>query len=300
MRVITNYISRHCQAALYSLGQISRVPLASVMTCLVIGIALALPMALLVGLKNFKNISDTLQQTMQITLYLKAGVKETQVTKLISQLKNNSAIATLQPISPSQGLQELQQQVGFQQPLVELPNNPLPWTVIILPHSANQLEMLANTLQQLPLVDSVQLDRLWIKRLSSFMSFLQRGTYALAIFLGIAVFLIINSTIRSTTQQNQKEISIIQLIGGTDAFIRRPFLYAGMIYGLFGGIIAWLLVDCLALLLRTPLANLTNLYSHPYQLLGIGLYNTMILLGFSMLIGLLASWLAVARCLKNC
>jgi cell division transport system permease protein len=300
MRVITNYVARHFQAALYSLGQISRAPLASFMTCLIIGIALALPTALFVGLKNFKNISESLQQTIQITLYLKSSIKENQVTKLMAKLKNNPQIASIKAISPNQGLQELQEQAGFQNTLVELPNNPLPWALVILPQSASQLENLADTLQHLPSVDSVQFDKLWIKRLSSLMSLLQRGTYALAIFLGIAVFLVINNTIRSATQQNHKEISIIKLIGGTHAFIRRPFLYAGMIYGLLGGIIAWQLVDILSLLLKKPLYNLTDLYNHSYQLLGIDLYNTLILLGFSMIIGLLGSWLAVTRHLKTC
>jgi cell division transport system permease protein len=291
---------RHCQAAVNSLGQFSRVPLASFMTCLIIGIALALPTALFVALKNFETIGGHLQKTMQITLFLKINNKEADVNKLVRNLEADPEIASIKIISPDQGLNELQQQAGFQGIGIELPDNPLPWALVILPKSPDDLEPLAQSLQKLPQVDSMQLDKLWVKRLESLMSLAQRGVYALTLFLGIAVFLIINNAIRSATQQNSKEIEIIKLIGGTNSFIRRPFLYAGMIYGLLGGIIAWQLVDILMLFLKEPVHNLTSLYNSQYLIEGIGLINTLILLGSSMFLGFMGSWLAVTRHLKTC
>jgi cell division transport system permease protein len=300
MNFLSNYILRHCQAAVNSLGQLSRAPLASIMTCFVIGITLALPTALFVALKNFNNIGGNLQQTMQVTAYLKAQSKEKDAIELGQKFEANPNVASVQIISPEEGLKELQQQIGFTGSLTELPDNPLPWAIVIAPKLAKHLEPLAQTLQELPLVDSVQLDEAWVKRLASLMSLAQRAVYALTIFLGIAVFLIINNAIRGATQQNQKEIELIKLIGGTPSFIRRPFLYAGMLYGLLGGIIAWQLVDLLTLFLKTPIMELANLYTSEFQLAGIGLRNTLILLASSMLLGFMGSWLAVTRHLKKC
>lgn len=299
-RMMSNYFMRHCQAAVNSLGQFSRVPLASFITCLIIGIALALPTALFIGLKNIETIGGHLQKTMQITVFLKLNNKESDVNKLVRNLQMDPEIASIKIISPDQGLKELQQQAGFQGISMVLPDNPLPWALVVLPKSPDDLEAIAQVLQKLPQVDSLQLDKLWVKRLESLMSLAQRGIYALTIFLSIAVFLIINNAIRSATQQNSKEIEIIKLIGGTHAFIRRPFLYAGMIYGLLGGIIAWQLVDILMLLLKEPILNLTSLYNSQFLIIGIGLSNTLILLGSSMFLGFLGSWLAVTRHLKTC
>lgn len=299
-RMMSNYFMRHCQAAINSLGQFSRIPLASFMTCLIIGIALAFPTALFVVLKNFETIGGHLQKTMQITLFLKLNNKESDVSKLVRNLQSDPNIASIKIISPDTGLKELQQQAGFQGINIALPDNPLPWALVILPKSPADLESLAQAMQKLPQVDSMQLDKLWVKRLESLMSLAQRGIYALTIFLGIAVFLIINNAVRSATQQNSKEIEIIKLIGGTHAFIRRPFLYAGMIYGLLGGIIAWQLVDILMLLLKDPIQHLTSLYNSQYSIIGIGLANTLILLGSSMFLGFLGSWLAATRHLKTC
>ncbi|MHB1949330.1 MAG: permease-like cell division protein FtsX [Gammaproteobacteria bacterium] len=300
MKFLSNYFIRHCQAAVNSLGQLSRAPLASIMTCFVIGITLALPTALFVALKNFGNIGGNLQQTMQVTAYLKSQSKEKEVIELGQTLEANPKVASVKIISPEQGLKELQQQIGFTGSLEELPDNPLPWAIVIVPKLAKHLETLSQTLQDLPLVDSVQSDKAWVKRLASLMSLAERAVYALTIFLGIAVFLIINNAIRGATQQNQKEIEIIKLIGGTYSFIRRPFLYAGMLYGLLGGIIAWQLVDILILFLKNPILELADLYNSQFQLIGIGLRNTLILLTCSMLLGFMGSWLAVTRQLKKC
>lgn len=299
-RIILHYVTRHSQAAMSSLGQLSRVPFASFITCLIIGIALAFPTALFVTLKNFSSISGNLQQTTQITLYLKLGNKEKDVSQFVQNLRKNPLVDSIKIISPEQGLKELQQQAGFEGALVELTDNPLPWTLIVAAKTADELEPLAQSLQSLPQVDSLQLNKLWVKRLAGLISLAQRTTYALAIFLSISVFLLISNAIGAATRKNEKEIEIIKLIGGTHAFIRRPFLYAGIIYGLLGGIIAWQLVDILMLLLKSPIRELTGLYNSQYQIIGIGLSKTLILLGVSMLLGLLGSWLAVSRHLKTC
>lgn len=298
-----NYFSRHLQAATNSIGQLSRSPFTALMTCLVIGIALALPMALFVLLKSMDALNQNFQQSTQITLYLKADVNESQVSNLVNTLKNNPDIRTVNAISPTQGLEELQQQAGVDNVLADLQSNPIPWAIVIVPtksfQSSDALTNLSNTLKQNPEVDSVQMDALWVERLFTLMTLAHRGIYALTLFLGIGVLLIVNNCIRSATQNNKKEIDVIKLIGGTNSFIRRPFLYAGMIYGLLGGIIAWQLVDLLLLWLRQPVGHLAALYHSQFALSEIGLLDTFLLLICSIILGLAGSWLAVTRFLRT-
>lgn len=299
---VRNYFARHMQAGLNSLGQLSRTPIASLMTCLIIGITLALPTALFLVLKNAENIRDSFRQTTQFTLYLKKNTSEDQTQTLTHNLQKNSVIETAYAISPQQGLKELQQQAGYQDVIEELRDNPLPWSIVVVPRAvaedAETLDKLNQTLKQLPDVDTVQMDMLWIKRLGTLIVLAQRMVIALAVFLCIAMLLIVNNSIRNATQNSHKEIEIIQLIGGTDAFIRRPFLYAGIVYGLIGGIIAWQLVDILLYVISEPVHNLATLYNSSFSLVSLGLKDTAALLGGSMFIGLIGSWLAVTRHLR--
>lgn len=300
---LTSYTTRHLQAALNSIGQLSRAPFTSLVTCLVIGIALALPMALFVLLKNMETLSHNFQQSTQMTLYLKQDVKESQADSLVSNLKKNPEILSVTAISPQKGLQELQQQAGIDNVLSDLQNNPIPWAIVIVPaksfQSSDKLADLSQALKQNPEVDSVQMDALWVERLFTLMTLAHRGIYALTLFLGIGVMLIVNNCIRSAIQNNKKEIDVIKLIGGTHSFIRRPFLYAGMIYGLLGGIIAWQLVDLMLVWLGQPVSHLANLYHSQFSLAGISFADTLLLLVSSIALGLLGSWLTVTRFLRT-
>jgi cell division transport system permease protein len=299
----SSYGTRQLQAAVNSLGQLSRAPFATLLTCLVIGITLALPMALVVLLKNVDVLSEKLQQSTQMTLYLKPDVSEAQALQITQTLTDNPLIKDVRAISPAEGLAELQHQAGISDLLAELQNNPLPWSLAIQPTAKAQskaaLVELGSSLKQLPNVEAMQLDSLWIEKLFTLLSLAHRLIYAFAFFLSLAVLLIINNCIRAATQFHQTEIDIIQLIGATRSFIRRPFLYAGMVYGLLGGIIAWQLVDLLLLWLQTPFKNLMALYGNSFELLGLNLTETLSLLAISLLLGLVGSWFAVTRFLQT-
>ncbi len=297
------YLTRHMQSSLYSLGKLSRAPLSSLMTCLIIGIALALPAILFIALKNVEAMSGSFNQTLDMTLYLKQEAKPDQVHALIQTLKTDRDIKNVRAISPADGLKELQKQAGFDDSLEKLGNNPLPWAIVIQPDRAinhpAQFEKLTHSLEQLPLVENVQMDMLWVKRLSSLMTLAHRISYALAIFLGVAVLFIVNGAIRSATEQHHKEIEIIKLIGGTYAFIRRPFLYVGMTYGLLGGLLAWLLATLLVIALQSPTQHLADLYGSQFTLTGMGFNSFLVLLGSSVGLGLAGSWLAVTKYLNQ-
>ena len=297
--LLNNYLTRHIQAALNSVGQLSRSPFNTIMTCVIIGIALALPLALFIMLKNVDVLSHNFEQSNQLTLYLKPEIVENQANDLLKVLKKNPAISQATLVSPEQGLKELQEQAGISNVLTDLNNNPLPWAVVILPSNSLKtpaaLTQLGNTLKQNPEVEAVQLDVLWAQRLFAFISLAHRFVYALAIFLSLGVLLIVNNCVRTATEHNKKEIDVIKLIGGTHAFIRRPFLYAGMVYGLLGGIIAWQLVDLLLLWLQTPSTQLAELYHSQFKLADINVKDTLSLLSGSLLLGLVGAWIAVTR-----
>jgi cell division transport system permease protein len=303
LHYLRSYLMRHCQAAINSIGQISRAPVSALMTCTVIGIALALPMGMFVLLKNVEVLSQQFRQSTQMTVYIKPEVTASQVTDYVRVLQQNPDIINVISISPSQALQELEQQSGAGNLLADLQANPLPWSLIVTPANAiatpHALSTLSHGLQASPLVDSVQLDEVWVERLFSLITIAHRAIYALALFLGIGVLLIVNNCIRSATQANKKEIDVIKLIGGTHAFIRRPFLYTGLVYGLLGGIIAWQLVDFLLLWLKQPVEHLASLYNSSYQLLNISLGDTFSLLISGLLLGWAGSWIAVTRFLKS-
>jgi cell division transport system permease protein len=300
--LLSNYLVRHAQAALNSIGQLSRAPFNTVMTCVVIGIALALPLALFVLLKNVDVLSHNFQQSNQLTLYLKPEVSAGQTSDLLNILKKNPAINQAMAISPEQGLKELQEQAGIANPLSDLSGNPLPWAIVVLPATTlktpAELTALGNNLKMNPEVDTVQLDVLWAQRLFALVTLAHRFVYALSIFLGLGVLLIVNNCIRSATQHNKKEIDVIKLIGGTNAFIRRPFLYTGMIYGLLGGIIAWQSVDLLLIWMKTPSSQLAQLYHSQFQLAEINLRETLSLLGLSIVLGFTGALVAVTRHLR--
>lgn len=296
-QVLSNYMIRHVQAACNSLGQLARAPLTTFFTCLVIGITIALPSLLYVGLKNAEAMRGNFQQTTQVTLYLKNSATEYDARSLARTLQQKPNIAKTAVISPEEGLRELQQNAGFQGVLEELTDNPLPWAIIVNPKIANDnthaLDQFAQTLKQLPQVESVQADMLWVKRFSTFITLIKRSVISLAIFLGAAVLLIVNNAIRSATQRSQKEIEVIKLIGGTNAFIRRPFLYAGIFYGLLGSAIAALLVDFLMIAIRSPASRFAALYNSNFALLGLGGTGILALLASGMILGLTGAWVAV-------
>ncbi len=301
------YLLRHLQVFFYSLGQLTRSPLSLLMTSAVIGIALALPTGLHIILKNMQNISGDLDSAAQISLFLKKSTSDAQAQQLIQQLKGMPQIKKINYISREQALQEFKRLSGFGNALKALEKNPLPAVIVVQP-SLSQSNALSNTaatqqlleqLQNKPYVDIAQLDMQWVKRLYTIMDIIRRGVIILSALLALAVLLVIGNTIRLAIQNRRDEIVIIKLIGGTDTFIRRPFLYTGFWYGLFGGLIALLLVMTSLLLLSDPIEALTQSYESRFSMQIIDFNSTVWLIGGSILLGLSGSWVAVERHLRE-
>lgn len=298
-----SFIAKHAQAFASSINQFSLSPLASLMTFCVIGIVLALPMGLFVLLQNIQVVSHSLHDSTKISLYLKSNVAASQVADLEKILRADNAIESMQYISPDEGLKQFQQASGLGDVLNGIKQNPLPGVMLIQPamaiSSADQVNSLMSRLQRLPNVDSAVLDMQWLQRLQAMIDIGNRLIYSVLFLFAIAVLLIIGNTIRLTIQNNRQEITVTKLLGAENSFIRRPFLYAGMIYGLMGSIIAWLLVDMTMWFINPPIQRLAALYGTDFSFQGLSLSSTIFLIAMGILLGYFGSLLIVNKYIRD-
>ena len=304
MTLFHSYFIRHIQVFFYSLGQLSRAPVSTLMTCMVIGIALALPAGLHTLLKNAQQLSGDWESTAQVSVFLKKSIRAEQALKLKKDIQRWSNVVSVNYISREQALKEFQALSGFGDALKALKANPLPSVLIVRPKLSSSkdekmTQQLLTKLRDLRQTDKAQLDMQWIRRLYAIMNIVERGVLILGSLLALAVLLVVGNTIRLAIQNRRKEIVVMKLIGGTDAFIRRPFLYTGFWYGLFGGIIAWLLVSFTMLSISTPIEQLTTLYQNQFELKHMSFLSTLLLFALSIVLGLVGSWFAVGRHLRD-
>ena len=301
--LLRSYFLRHIQVFFYSLGQLSRAPISTLMTCMVIGIALALPTGLHTLLKNAQQLSGGWESTAQISVFLKKNIQASHAQRLKTDIQRWSDVISVRYISREQALKEFQTLSGFGDALKALNSNPLPSVLIVKPKISKTNEQatqkLLNQLRKLKQTDKAQLDMQWVRRLYAIMNIVERGVLILGFLLALAVLLVVGNTIRLAIQNRRKEIVVMKLIGGTDAFIRRPFLYTGFWYGLFGGIISWLLVSFTLIAISTPVEKLTALYQNQFELNNMSFFTTLNLLAVSILLGLAGSWFAVGRHLRE-
>jgi len=302
-RVLSVWAAEHARAFLFSAGQVFRQPASSLLTVAVIGIALALPSLFYLVLLNVEQVSAGWGGSARIALYLKMDVGEAAGRELAGRLATHEAIEDVRYISRDEALEEYRRMSGFAEALEMLPENPLPAVILVQPRleglSGEAAETLARELRALPEVESGQFDRQWVQRLFALMAILHRAVFILAALLALAVLLIVGNTIRLAIMNRRAEIEINKLFGATDAFVRRPFLYNGIIHGVLGAVFAWLLVSGATLLLAGPVARLSDLYLGSFSLSGLSARETLGLLAAGGLLGLAGSWLAVSRHLKD-
>ena len=294
-----NYLLRHIQVMLASLGDLWRHPLASIMTIVVIGIALALPAGLLVMLTNVAQISGQWQDSHQISLFLNDEVGDTRGQQLAEQLLSWPDISAVEFKSSSESLEEFRELSGLGSMLDNLPKNPLPAVIIVQAaddfSETENIEDLLERLARMQDIELAQLDMQWLQRLRSLNQTAQRAIQILAALLSISVLLVIGNTIRLSILNRQAEIRVIKLVGGTNAFVRRPFLYTGFWYGFLGGIVAWLTLLTSLAVISGPINALASQYDNVFSLQWLAgeLFLALPLLG--VLLGVLGAWLAVGK-----
>lgn len=295
-----NLLLRHCQVCLYSLGKATRTPLPTLMTTAVIGIALALPLGLHVLLQNVQRLTAGWDSAAQISLFMKKEATSAEINNLASRLAKRDDIKNINVIDRAQALAEFREYSGFADALDALADNPLPAVVVVYPRisggqNAAELETLVTELRKDGNVDIAQLDMQWIQRLFALMDIARQGVWVLAILLALSVLLVVGNTIRLAIENQRDEIEITKLIGGTDAFIRRPFLYTGLWYGLFGGAIATLLVSLALGVIDAPVKRLALLYQSSFSLQNIDPETLLMTFACATSLGLAGSWIAVGR-----
>ena len=296
------WLLHHLQSLVFSLGKIYRSPSSTLMTVTVIGITLTLPGGFYLFLKNIDNIAGDFRSTTQITLYLKLNIDQKTALSFKSQLDTDPLIADTLFFSREDALQQFKQSSGFGESINQLEDNPLPHSIIVQPVQdidTFAIKTLLAKLQAAPEVDIAKLDTEWLERLYTIIELAKRVVIIISLLFSFAVLLIIGNTIRLDIQNRYQEIVVTKLIGATDAFIRRPFLYGGVWYGLFGGLLSWILVELSAIALAGPFNHMNLLYQSNFSLMTFSFTDFMLLILSSTLLGLGGSWIAVARHLNE-
>ena len=293
----------HKSSCLDSLSRLLAAPIQSLLTWMVIAIAVALPTGLYLGLQSLQKLGDGWQDSAQMSVFLNREARPAAIAKFQEWLQNESEVTSFNSISPANALAEFQHFSGLGDVLNSLDENPLPTVFVIQPGitvtTPDQLSALRQRIQGHPLVDNVQLDLGWLRRLHELLSLAERVVISLPGLLSLGVLLIIGNTMRLAIENRRAEIVVTKMVGGTNGFVRRPFLYTGLWYGFGGGLLALLLILIVGLWISNPVNNLVTLYESEYSLSGMGFHTILALLTATAFLGWLGAWIAVSRHLKG-
>ncbi|MBF8744152.1 ABC transporter permease [Pseudomonas putida] len=295
------WLESHRASLADSLRRLGKQPIGSFFTCLVMAVALSMPMGLSLLLKNVEKLGGSWQRAAQISLYLKLDAGSREGEALRDEIKGMPGVADAQYVSREQALEEFQQQSGLGEALRELPDNPLPGVVVVTPTEVDKpaLEALRQRLAELPRVEVAQLDLVWVERLAAILKLGDRFVFGLAVMLISALLLVIGNTIRLHIENRRTEIEVIKLVGGTDSYVRRPFLYMGALYGLGAGLLAWGILAFGLNWLNEAVVGLSGLYNSDFALGGVPASDGLSLLIGAVLLGYIGAWIAVARHLNE-
>ncbi len=296
-------LQHHIRAAVESWQQMKLHFWSNSFTMIVIGIALTLPVILTVILSNIQEVTKGWDVGNQMTVFLKDTVTDADAQKLVNQFRLHKGVESVDYLNKEATLKEFSEHSGFAEALELLPTNPLPAIIVIHPRvgglSHDELTQWASQLERLPNVDMVQLDQDWLQRLNALMQVAERGVLILSILLVVAIVLVIGNTIRLLIENRHDEIALISIIGGTHAFVRRPFLYTGIWFGLGGGILACVLVTIGLLSLKQPVAQLASLYHSSFILSNMSFGQMLCVLLLSIFAGWLSAYIVVTHYLRR-
>ncbi|EKO3687680.1 cell division protein FtsX [Vibrio metschnikovii] len=296
-----SFITTHSKQAKMAFSALWQRPLGNLLTLAVISMALALPASLYLLTKNIASVAVNVTSPSQVSVYLQQGTPESRVMILKDQLESRPDIALVDYISPQQGLAELSQYAGFDQAISLLDEYALPGVLVITPsvEDNQQIKRIAEEARQQANVTDVRLDEDWLARLDAIRHLAMIIVVSLSILMLSSIFLIIGNTLRFNVQANKDEIQTMKLIGATDSYILRPYLYSGMWLGLLGSLSAWLLTALVTIILNGAVAELATLYDSRFRLIGLNWDESLLLLMLGTLLGCLAARLSAQRHLKE-
>ncbi|WP_417682778.1 permease-like cell division protein FtsX [Pseudidiomarina aquimaris] len=297
-RFVTFWL-HHAQQCIGSLGELARYPFASLMTMAVLGLSLTLPATLYVIVKNTDSVGANFQNASEITVFLRQDLDDQAVTTFAKRIELNPAVAEIKLIEKEAALAEFRERSGFGDALETLDSNPLPDVLLVTPHANHRApaaaEALLQELKQQREVDEARLDVGWLQRFEAIVQLIRDGFLGLALLLCIAVVLIVGNTIRLNISSKRDEIMVMKLVGATDAYIQRPFLYTGLWYGIVGGVITWLATAALLWWLSGAVRSIADLYESQFRLTGLNLAEMGVIWGLAIGLGLLGSHIAVRK-----
>lgn len=296
---LQSYINNHLKVSKLSFKEQTDRPFSTLLTCSVIGIALVLPTLLLILLTNVSAANIDWEGSAKITLFLDQNTTALEAGTLSQSIAKHKSVASTAFIDKDRALEEFRSQFELGDVVQFLDRNPLPHAIIVTPadtlEEVSQIEQLMEELETLEFVESGLLDALWVQRLQSITSFLEKAVLLIALMLAIAVLLILGNTIRLAIENRKEEIAVLKLVGGTTPFVCRPFLYMGVLYGLGGSVIATVLTAIIIAILNTPIEELARSYQSTFELSGLDFESTLLLILFGTGLGWLGAWLAVRR-----
>jgi cell division transport system permease protein len=287
----------------YSLGEMWRTPLASLMTIAVLGLSLTLPATLYLVVKNVQQVSSGFEEASEISLFVKQTMSEQETQTLVKRLALYPEIDSVSFITKQQALAEFKQVSGFGEALEYLDANPLPDVVLVTPTSrhrhANAAKALLAKLESEREVDFGKLDIAWLERLNALLSLLKESVITIALLLLTSVTLIIGNTIRLSIMDKKEEIQVMKLVGATNTFIHAPFLWTGIWYGVIGGLFAFICVALMMWWLSAAVTSVAGVYQTSFSLLGLTVkeFASLVLLATSL--GFIGSYLSVNRYIKE-
>ena len=296
---IRAYFSRHAQVLIGSLGRIVHQPFSTLMTMGVIAVALALPLFLSLLLQNARTATGNWNEAYDLSVYMDKKAGAARVQSLAKQLRQRGDVAAIRIISAEQALVEFRRDSGFGTALDVLADNPLPDTLVVTPTLSSSTpqgtETLKSAIAGMGDVQTVQIDTEWVKRLHAMIDLLRRVVLLTGALLGAGIVLIVSNTIRLDILNRRAEIEVMKLVGASDGFTRRPFLYSGIWYGLGGGLLALMLVIVASAVLARPVAQLAFLYGSSFSLEGLKIATAGAVLSLAVGLSWLGSWLAATR-----
>jgi cell division transport system permease protein len=297
------WLERHVQTFVGSLGRLWQHPFSTLLTVLVIGIALALPACLHVLVQNVRAASGGWSNALDISVYMKPAATLEQARQAAERVRKRRDVEDVKLVEADDALEEFRRNSGFGEALDALKDNPLPHALVVRPaaefREASQVEGLTEELRKIDHVDLVQLDTAWVSRFNAILDVVRRIVLLAAGLFALGILVIVGNTIRLDIENRRDEIEVTKLVGGSDAFVRRPFLYSGVWYGLGGALIAWLIVTVVITVLGDPVQRIAGLYGSTFELNALGLEGTGVLLIGGVVLGWLGSFIAATRELRG-
>ena len=299
---IAAWVEHHRDSLLASLARMLRKPWSTLLTVGVMAVALALPLGLALVLDNTARLGGNIERAREVTVFLKPEIAVDRARALAQTLRTRGDIANVTLRTPDEGLASLRDAGGsgtdvYADAIAAVGENPLPSVLVVRPRGDERA--LAAALTALPEADLVQHDAVWRERLDRWLGFGERVVWVLAALLGLGALLVVGNTVRLDIQSRREEIAVLQSLGATDGFIRRPFLYLGACYGLAAGALALGLLTAAEFALRQPLRALAESYGSQFAFAGVAPWQALFVLAVAGALGWLGAGVVTGHFLRQ-